>query len=138
MKTNMTLHDIIQKNSEMFDEKFPFAILDWKPDPRNPNSLKEWDGVTTDKMKEIKTHLLSSQLSIIQAIDEMIEEVIKNKEQVHGFQTYHTCDEECEVNCKRLRDERKIFFDGWDDGRDLMKIDLMRIRSFLNTKTKLQ
>jgi hypothetical protein len=91
----------------------------------------------TDAIK-IKQFLLSSQLSIIQAIDEMIDEVIKKKEQVNGFQTYHTCDEECEVNCKKERDEKKIFFDGFDDGRNMMKIDLMKIRSFLNTKTKLQ
>ena len=87
---------------------------------------------------QIKSLLLSSQLSIIQAIDGMIDEVIKKKEQVNGFQPYHTCDEECEVHCKKERDEKKIFFDGFDDGRNMMKIDLMKIRSFLNTKTKLQ
>jgi hypothetical protein len=82
--------------------------------------------------------LLSSQLSIIQAIDEMIEEVIKNKEQVNGFQPYHKCSDNCGEPCWLAGNERKVFFDGFDDGRNMMKIDLMRIRSFLNTKTKLQ
>jgi hypothetical protein len=131
------LHEIIQKNMETF-ENADFRV----PDEASARSIANFGDETLHlelvDWKRLKQFLLSSQLSIIQAIDEMIEEVMEKKEQVHGFQTYHTCDEECEVNCKRLRDERKIFFDGWDDGRNLMKIDLMRIRSFLNTKTKLQ
>jgi hypothetical protein len=143
------LHDIIQKNMEEFEKEFESApavsgkITDSDEccNCGEGLSLELYDAFSVGYIeagKDAKSHLLSSQLSIIQAIDEMIEEVMEKKEQVHGFQTYHTCDEECEVNCKRLRDERKIFFDGWDDGRNLMKIDLMRIRSFLNTKTKLQ
>jgi hypothetical protein len=126
------LHDIIQKNSEkLLNDADNLYSLAWQDGREGLNRRAE---INT----EFGSLIESSQLSIIQAIDEMIEEVMEKKEQVHGFQTYHTCDEECEVNCKRLRDERKIFFDGWDDGRNLMKIDLMRIRSFLNTKTKLQ
>jgi len=83
--------------------------------------------------------LSSSQLSIIQAIDKMIEEVIKNKEQVNGFQPYHKCSDNCGAPCWLAGNERKVFFDGFDDGRNMMKIDLMKIRSFLNeAKTKLQ
>ena len=120
------LHDIIQKNIKHQIDMYRESVKDV---PFKTFGMEEW----------LTQSILSSQLSIIQAIDEMIDEVIKNKEQVNGFQPYHTCDEECEVNCKRLRDERKIFFDGWDDGRNLMKIDLMRIRSFLDeSKTKLQ
>jgi len=139
------LHDIIQKNMAEFEKNWCFDM------PSKKDRSVGRFHLISNKGKEItqvgsywaaehfKTFLLSSQLSIIQSIDEMIDEVIKKKEQVHGFQTYHTCDEECEVNCKRLRDERKIFFDGWDDGRDLMKIDLMKIHSFLEeAKTKLQ
>jgi hypothetical protein len=92
-----------------------------------------------DMDKAIKFHLLSSQLSIIQAIDEMIEEVIKNKEQVNGFQPYHKCSDNCGEPCWLAGNERKVFFDGFDDGRNMMKIDLMKIRSFLEeAKNKLQ
>jgi hypothetical protein len=58
------LHDIIQKNMEEFDEKFPFGIL-LENDPDN-------------YAPEIKSHLLSSQLSIIQAIDEWAEDNVWN------------------------------------------------------------
>ena len=127
------LHDIIQKNMEEIKEEWPKYYAWFKASGMHqaPDMIRGIENFWLAKLS-------SSQLSIIQAIDEMIDEVIKKKEQVNGFQPYHTCDEECEVKCKRLRDERKIFFDGWDDGRNLMKIDLMRIRSFLNTKTKLQ
>jgi hypothetical protein len=140
MKTNMPPHDIIQKNMESFDEKFdPCDIIDDRINPPYLSFPLCKESSEGNMLYEIKSHLLSSQLSIIQAIDEMIDEVIKNKEQVNGFQPYHTCDEECEVHCKKERDEKKIFFDGFDDGRNMMKIDLMKIRSFLKeAKTKLQ
>ena len=60
----MILHDIIQKNMEEFDEKFHpgngYELL-----LKSPNHFQMYD-VTFG----IKNHLLSSQLSIIQAIDE--------------------------------------------------------------------
>jgi hypothetical protein len=114
------LHDIIQKNMEEFDEKYTWQRLGYM------------SNVASDMMvKELKSHLLSSQLSIIQAIDEMIDEVIKNKEQVNGFQPYHKCSDNCGEPCWLAGNERKVFFDGFDDGRAMMKIDLMKIRSFL-------
>jgi predicted restriction endonuclease len=114
------LHDIIQKNSETFEKEFKYLYGD----------KFAYD---TDYPK-VKKYFLSSQLSIIQAIDGMIDEVIKKKEQVNGFQPYHTCDEECEVHCKKERDEKKIFFDGFDDGRNMMKIDLLDLINIIQKK----
>ena len=112
------LHDIIQKNIKHQIDMYRESVKDV---PFKTFGMEEW----------LTQSILSSQLSIIQAIDEMIDEVIKKKEQVNGFQPYHTCDEECEVHCKKERNEKKIFFDGFDDGRNMMKIDLMKIHSFL-------
>ena len=83
------LHDIIQKNSEMFDEAFPPEILLFEL----PSSVTDVRG-TVRKMnrdimffngkyvpkEHIKSFILSSQLSIIQAIDEWAE---KTKKQGH-------------------------------------------------------
>ena len=143
----MTFHDIIQKNMESFDEKFGqfYVSIDSKTkairvvDIENGIKVNGEDGSLIECVasSDIKKFLLSSQLSIIQAIDELIEEVIKNKEQVNGFQPYHKCSDNCGEPCWLAGSERKVFFDGFDDGRNMMKIDLMKVRSFLKeAKTK--
>lgn len=74
--------------------------------------------------KLIKDFYRQSLLQVIERCADRLDGLTKKKEQVNGFQPYHTCDEECELNCKRLRDERKIFFDGFEDDRNLLKIDI--------------
>lgn len=99
------LHDIIQKNMEEFDEKFPFGIL-LENDPDN-------------YAPEIKFHFLSSQLSIIQAIDEWAE---KNKKEEP---------KKCACRGDRLRCQWHTQYIGHNSA-------LSDLRSFLNTKIKLQ
>ncbi len=64
----MSLLTIINDGDKLFDEKFPFAILDYKPNPQKPNSLYEWDGTTTDKMKEIKSFTHSRELALLEGL----------------------------------------------------------------------
>lgn len=73
--------------------------------------------------KEQLLDLLHSRESIaykagLEEVREKIKEIINKKEQVHGFQPYTTGNEEF---------ERKVFFDGFDDGRAMMKIDLLNL-----------
>lgn len=57
---------------------------------------------------------------------EMIEEIIKKKEQVHGYQPYGHISGDQEPH------QKIIFFNGWDDGRNLMKIDLKNLLDKIN------
>ena len=112
------LHDIIQKNSEMFDEKFCKImgnVIMWNRD--TPNA--QIKATVTD----VKSHLLSSQLSIIQAIDEWAE---KNK-----YEIEKGLDE-----LGRPKEPSKIMEISWTKGFNTALSDL---RYFLNeAKTKLQ
>jgi hypothetical protein len=67
-------------------------------------------------------------------IVEKINAVIKNKEQVNGFQPYHKCSDNCGEPCWLAGNERKIFFDGFDDGRNMMKIDLLDLINIIQKK----
>jgi hypothetical protein len=55
-----------------FDKKFPFAIIDWKLGQEN-----DGDGISTDKMKEIKSHFISTIISIYKEELKEIEEMAK-------------------------------------------------------------
>jgi hypothetical protein len=68
----MTLHEIIQKNMETFDEKFPINTRKYTTE-----LAQDWADLMNDLKKDFKSHLLSSQLSIIQAIDEWAEKAKK-------------------------------------------------------------
>ena len=74
------LHDIIQKNSEMFDTKFTRLVhfhrgevVIQSADGSYPIGQNEKGEFTTNPFDVIKAFFLSSQLSIIQAIDEWAE-----------------------------------------------------------------
>jgi hypothetical protein len=104
--TNMTLHDIIQKNMEEFEKKFVEHCSD--------GNILGKD--SPNEVKKAKSFILSSQLSIIQAIDEWAEREIKEYEQLSDRS------KNTEVK-KSANGARKSLSD---------------LRSFLNTKTKLQ
>jgi hypothetical protein len=56
-KTNMTtIYETYLEQVKEFDEKFPFALIDWKP-----NSDK-----THDKMRDIKDHLRQSFIAMVE------------------------------------------------------------------------
>jgi hypothetical protein len=52
---------------------------------------------------------------------EKIEAICQKKEQVNGYQPYGVMEGDQEPM------QRKIFFDGFEDGRNMMKIDLLAI-----------
>jgi hypothetical protein len=67
-----------QVNKE-FDEEFPFAILDWRHGQEN-----DGDCTTTDKMKEIKSHISSIRQN---DVDELIK-FIESKSSLVDFADY--------------------------------------------------
>lgn len=58
----------IEQDREMFEEKFPFAIIDWKL-----NSKNDGDGESTDKMKEIQIHLSLSIEHVLESLKKEVE-----------------------------------------------------------------
>ena len=74
------LHDIIQKNMETLEKHFPMEFWATENCFSNPTELEfiQWQDSQTKSAnlhkENVKQFLLSSQLSIIQAIDEWAEE----------------------------------------------------------------
>ena len=78
-------------------------------------------GIIKDFIKSfIKSFNRTSALALLESVREMISEVKEKKEQVNGFQPYG-------IDNFLNDDGESIFFDGFDDGRNLMKIDLLNL-----------
>ena len=77
MKNKLTEH--VQSIGKEFDEKFGVVIVDEGPDA-GFEYLSHFPSVEI-----LKSHLLSSQLSIIQAIDEWAEKKLQDKEISNGY-----------------------------------------------------
>jgi hypothetical protein len=84
------------------------------------------DGVYTfvAEISIVKEFLNASHSRLIDKIVEMLQEVISKKEQIHGFQPYS-------IDTFLNDDGEGIFFEGFDDGRNMLKIDLMDLISKL-------
>ena len=65
----------------------------------------------------IQKFLHQSLLQVIERCADRLDKLTKKKEQVNGFQPYS-------IDTFLNDDGEGIFFDGWDDGRDLLKIDI--------------
>ena len=59
--------EILKESQKEFDTKFPFAIIDWKLSEEN-----DGDGTSVDKMKEIKSHLTSLTIKLLEGITERL------------------------------------------------------------------
>jgi hypothetical protein len=80
-------------------------------------------GQPWEKSKQVlnlKSFNRTSALALLESVREMISEVKEKKEQVNGFQPYG-------IDNFLNDDGESIFFDGFDDGRNLMKIDLLNL-----------
>ena len=81
----------------------------------------DYEGIYSD----MQSFLHKSLLQVIERCADRLDELTKKKEQVNGFQPYGHFYGDDEVS------QRKIFFDGFDDGRNMMKIDLKDLISKL-------
>lgn len=64
----------------------------------------------------------------MKTIKDKIREIIIRREQVNGFQPYGIPSRAHDMDDAAWeKRDRQIFFDGWEDGRAMMRIDLQKL-----------